>query len=102
MNIRNIEMENISIQSKKGLVCIEGEGITLKNSTLYCDDKTVVHSENSKNVKLDNIRFRPSDVMIQITGNRSGNIRLINTDVKNATKTVELGAGVPENVFSIK
>jgi DNA sulfur modification protein DndE len=102
MNIRNIEMENISIQSKKGMVCIEGEGITLKNSTLYCDDKTVVHSENSKNVKLDNIRFKPGDVIIQITGGRSGNIRLVNTDVKNASKTVELGSGVPENVFSIK
>jgi DNA sulfur modification protein DndE len=102
MNIRNIEIENISIQSKKGMVCIEGEGITLKNSTLYCDDKTVVHAENSKNVKLDNIRFKPSDVIIQITGDRSGNIRLVNTDVKNASKAVELGSGVPEKVFSLK
>jgi DNA sulfur modification protein DndE len=102
MNIRNIEMENISIQSKKGFVCIEGEGISLKNATLYCDEKTVIHSQNSKNVTLDNIRFRPSDILVQVTGDRSKDIRLLNTDIKNSRKDVELGAGVPKNTFIIK
>jgi DNA sulfur modification protein DndE len=102
MNIRDIEMENISIQSKKGFVCIEGEGISLKNSTLYCDEKTVINAQNSKSLTLDKIGFKPSDVFIKITGERSKNIRLLNTDVRNSRKDVELGAGVSKTVITTK
>lgn len=99
MNIKGIEMENISIQSRKGFVAIEGENITLRNATLYCDDKTIVQVQNSKNLTLDNIRFKPADVFVNVTGERSENIRIINTDSKQAAKEVMLGASVSKNVL---
>jgi DNA sulfur modification protein DndE len=102
MNIRNIEMENISIQSKKGFVCIEGEGISLKNATLYCDEKTVINTQNSRNITLDGISFKPSEVFMKVIGERSKNIRLINTDVKDAIKDIELGKEVSKTIITRK
>ena len=98
MNIKNIEMENISIQSEKGFVCIEGTGITLRDATLHCEDKSVINAQNSKNLTLDNISFKPAEVFIQVTGERSKNIRVLNTSVKHAGKDVALGAKVSQNV----
>jgi DNA sulfur modification protein DndE len=102
MNINTITLENISIQSKQGFVCVEGDNISLKNATLYCDDKTVIHAQNSKNLVLDNIRFRPSDVFINVTGDQSKNIRVLNTDTKTAAKASELGANVSKDVIVSK
>jgi DNA sulfur modification protein DndE len=99
MNITGIEMEDISIRSKKGFVCIEGDNITLRNATLHCDEKTVVNAQNSRNLVLDQIRFMPADVFINVAGERSKNIRVLNTDVKNAAKEAMLGANVPKGVL---
>lgn len=99
MNVRNIAMENISIRSKKGFLCLEGDAITLKNATLHCDEGAVVQLHNSRNVVLDAIRYKPGDVFMTIYGERSKNIRLINTDVGNVARDVELGSGVARGVL---
>ena len=102
MNIRNIFMEDISIQSKEGFVCTEGENITLKNSTLYCDTKTVVDVMDSKNVTLDNISYKPTDIFITINGSRSKDIKVLNTDTSKAKKESELGKGVSSKSVKMK
>jgi DNA sulfur modification protein DndE len=102
MNIRNIQMENIFIESQKGFECIEGSDIALKNAILYCDDKTVVNVQDSKGVVLDNIQYKPSDVFLKVAGSRSANIRLLNTDAKNAAKEVVLGTNVSAQAVSKK
>lgn len=102
MNIKNIQMENVSIQSKIGFECVEGSDISLKNVSLYCDDKTVVSIQDSNGVVLDNIQYKPSEVLLKVSGERSKNIRLLNTDTKQATKDVVLGAKLPANTVSKK
>jgi DNA sulfur modification protein DndE len=102
MNIRNIAMENISIQSKKGFECTEGDNITLKNATLYCDEKNVVEVHDSKNLLLENIQYKPNDVLLSVSGSRSKDIRLLNTDPSHAKKEIALGAGVSEKVVKKK
>jgi DNA sulfur modification protein DndE len=101
MNIRGITIENVSMQSKKGMVCIEGDGITLRNATLYCDDQTVIQAENSKNVSLEKITFKPTDTFMKVSGDRSSNFKVIGTDMKNARQQVQLGPNVPEKVVSL-
>lgn len=102
MNIKNIQMENISIQSKTGFECIEGSDISLKNAILYCDDKTVITVQDSKGIVLDNIQFKPTDVLLKVSGERSKDIRLLNTDAKQATKEIVLGSKLPASTVSKK
>lgn len=102
MNIKDIEMENISIQSKKGFVCTEGDHVVLKNTTLYCEDKTVMNIQDSQNITMDNILYKPSDVLLTISGARSKEIRLLHINGANAKKEVEFGTGVSEKVMKRK
>jgi DNA sulfur modification protein DndE len=102
MNIRGITMEDLSIKSQKGFVCIEGSDITLRNANLHCDEKTVINVQNGKKLTLDKINFRPSDVFINVTGEASKDIRVLNTDVKQASKESVLGPKVSSNVITYK
>lgn len=51
---------------------------------------TVMQIQNSKNVTLDKITYSPNkDLLLRISGNRSKDIKLINTDTKNVKKAIE-------------
>jgi DNA sulfur modification protein DndE len=62
----------------------------------------VINAQNSRNITLDGISFKPSDVFMKVTGERSKNIRLINTDVKDAIKDIELGKEVSKTIITRK
>jgi DNA sulfur modification protein DndE len=102
MNVRSLLLENISIESKKGMVCIEGDNIILRNATLFCEEQTVITEQNSQNIVLDNIRFKTSEVFMKAMGERSKNITVIHTDFASAGKGVELGANVPKDAVTKK
>jgi DNA sulfur modification protein DndE len=98
MNIKNIDMKNIQIQSKKGMVCIEASNINLKDVTLYTDEAQIIDVDNSKNLVLDNIQFKPSDVFMSVKGKDSKNILLRNVDDKKAKKQIVLEEGLSNKV----
>ncbi|HEY9047870.1 MAG TPA: glycosyl hydrolase family 28 protein, partial [Ohtaekwangia sp.] len=102
MNIQAISMENISIKSKKGFMCAEGQNIVLKNAALYCDDKNVVEVHDSKGLLLENITCQENDVLLNVSGNRSKDIRLLNANGTKAKKTVAFGSGVSDKVVKMK
>lgn len=93
MNIQDISLENAVLEAKKGFVCQEADNIRLTNVSLICTDtRPVLEVQNSRNIVLDGIRYLPgAEVLLRVTGERSKDIRLINTDVKMAKKDVELG-----------
>jgi DNA sulfur modification protein DndE len=92
MSIKNITIENAVLQSNKGFICIEGENINLKNVSLFTKDKTVMQILNSSNVTMDGITYSDDrDLLLNITGDRSKAIKLLNTDDKKAKKSIEFG-----------
>lgn len=92
MSIKDIFVENAYLQSDKGLVCIEGENIHLKNVTLLTKSKTVMQVRNSRNVTLDKIIYADNrDLLLDVSGELSKGIRLLNTDDKKAKKDIVLG-----------
>lgn len=94
MNVKNVTLENIAIESQKGIVCIEGEDILFRNVAVYSGSESVVSVQNSKNIVLDKIEYNTSDILLNVTGDRSRDIRLVNTDNKHAKKEIQLGADV--------
>lgn len=103
MSVKNINLENMTLQARKGLVCIEGENINLRNVTLLTDAKTVMQVQNSRNVTLDGIRYAEGrDLLLKISGERSENVRLLHTDASKAQKDVELGSNVSASVLTKK
>ena len=101
MSIKNINIENAVLQSNKGFICIEGENINLKNVSLFTKDKTVMQIQNSTNVTMDGIKYADSrDLLLNISGDRSKSIKLINTDDKKAKKNIEFGGNASAKALS--
>jgi DNA sulfur modification protein DndE len=96
MSIKDISLENIVLESQKGMLCQEAENIRLKNVTLLSTEtKPVLEVQNSKNISFDNLRYaNGADLLLRVTGDRSQGIKLTNTNTKLAKKDVELGQKV--------
>ena len=95
MNVQNIVMENMVIQAKHGLDMTEGSGITLRNVQLLTKESDpVMNIHNSKNIVLDRIHYKSdTELLLNISGEKSKAIQLNGTDVKKAKKGIEFSYG---------
>lgn len=98
MAVKNINISNVILQAGIGAELIEADGINIKNVQLFdTKSKAIVSIDNSKNITIDNLKFGSSaDAVMSISGNRSANIKLLNTDNGNAKERVEYKDGASE------
>jgi DNA sulfur modification protein DndE len=103
MAIKDISLENVVIESKKGMLCQEAENISLRNVTLITTDtRPVLEVQNSRNITLDGIRYASgADLLLRVSGDRSQDIRLTNTNTKLAKKGLELGEKVGKKAVQV-
>jgi DNA sulfur modification protein DndE len=92
MNVRNVRMENLLIQADKGMYSEESEGVAIKNLTLLTEDANpLIDVRDSRQVTFDNLKYKPGvDLLVNITGGTSRDVRLLNTDVSNAKKDFQI------------
>jgi len=101
--INNIHIQDVTIEAKKGIICIEAEQIMLKNINIFNQEKIVTQIQNSRNVTIDHLETRQEkDILVKIMGENNEKIRLLNSPNTRAKKVVELGKGVSSKVFSEK
>ncbi|WP_369804065.1 hypothetical protein [Siphonobacter sp. SORGH_AS_0500] len=90
MNIQDIYIENSVIESNRGLVCIEGQRITLKNVQLLTKQTPVLYVQNSQHITFDKMGYKPSsDLLLKVSGERSKDVELLHTDTSKAKKVRE-------------
>ncbi|MDP3915184.1 MAG: glycoside hydrolase family 28 protein [Bacteroidota bacterium] len=96
MAVKNISITNSVISARIGVELIEAENITLKNIRLVTKEtKPVIAIENSSSLTIDSLKYnKNTDLLFKVSGNRSGNIDVFNTNVSNTNKSLELGADV--------
>ena len=104
MGIKNIFLENLIFKAKKGIVCEEANGISIKNCQLILGDtKPVISILNSQSILIDKLVYNnSSDVLVSVKGDRTSNIVIVNTDATKAKIKTEFGAGATEKVLTIK
>lgn len=104
MNIKDIHLENVTIQSKKGIEIIEGTGIFLKNvNIITTDTNPIVHVQNSININIDGLQFKNgSELLFNVTGEKSKDIKVSGTDVSKAKNVSVLSDDVSKSALSIK
>lgn len=102
MNVKNIVMQNMVLQSKHGLDMTEGTDIVLRNVTILSDETNpVLNVHNSKNITLDKITYgSDAELLLNVSGEKSKGIKLVNTDMKKAKKGVEFSYGATGEAFS--
>lgn len=101
MNIKNIVLEDMVLQAKQGLDMTEGSDITLKNIQLVTKEvDPVMNVHNSQNITLDKISYNNADLLLNVSGEKTKGIKLLNTDTKKSKKSVEFSYGATNGALS--
>ena len=103
MNVKNIVLEDMVLQSKQGLDFTEASDIVLKNiQVITTNTNPVLNIHNSKNITLDKIGYKSgSELFLNVTGEKSNKIKLVNTDSSKARKKVETSYGANEKAVEL-
>jgi len=101
MHIANINMRDMVMQTKSGIECSEATGISFKNVQLVTKETTpVIHVTNSSAITFDSVRYNDNaNVLLQLSGDRCKNIKLLHTDTSKAKTPIQYGAGANENML---
>ena len=99
MNVRQILMENLNIAAKKGVFCIEGTDITIKNARFQLSDETVLaRVSNSVGLTFEGIEAPAIPKFLQLNGGKTDKIRW----AKLPESAIEWGENVSKKVISRK
>lgn len=104
MNIKNINMENITLKVKKGADIIEATGINLKEVHLITNgNNPVFNVENSRQLTLNGIRYNDNtETLFSINGDKTAGITVSNTDTSKAKNKTSFNAGASASSIQIK
>lgn len=104
MHIQNIWIEHATLQANKGIEIIEASQINLKNIVLKTQQSNpLITIENSSGIHLDNIQALDApEVYVQVSGDRSDNIRLTKSNTSSAKVVSQFIAGSTEKSLTIK
>lgn len=101
MHVKDIVLENMVLQAKKGIDVQEATGITFKNIKVISEETNpVVDIVQSDKLVFDNITYKDgSELLFRVNGERSGSISIRNTDASKAKEKIiyELGAKPPSD-----
>ena len=104
MNVKNVRMENLIVQADTGMYAEEGENISIKNLTLLTKNTYPVFTiHNSKGILLDNVKYKNgADLLVNVSGETTKDVRLVNTDLSNAKKDFQFSDGASSGAISKK
>jgi len=104
MNIKNIELENLVIRSKKGVECEEASNISIKNlRLLVADTDPVINILNSNNISFDKLLFNEgAELLVNVKGERSSLIKLKNLDSSKVKNKIKADLGAKDNSVIIE
>ncbi len=95
MNVKNVVLENMVLQAKKGIEITEGSNIQLKNIQLITEESDPVATiHNSQNIVVDNLTYPSgSSLLFSISGEKSKGIVVSKTDAMKAKSKAEFNFG---------
>lgn len=103
MHVKDIVLENMVIQAKKGIDIQESTGLSFKNiKIISTETKPVIDIVNSDKLVFDRISYKDgSELLFRISGDRTGNIEIKNTDASRAKEKVSYELGATEKSVTV-
>jgi polygalacturonase len=94
MSIKGIHIENGTFKTSNGIDIIEAQNISIKNVRLETKNNgPLIIIQNGNSIALDKITFTNAQVLLKISGKKSAQVQLLNTDASKAKNKVEFGPG---------
>lgn len=102
MSMKHIFFENIVLKTMKGLELIEVNDIHLRNVQLLSHHtKPMIYVENANDIELNGCKFSANaELLVSVSGSKSGNIRFINMVVSNLESQVKFERGADASMLS--
>jgi polygalacturonase len=103
MPVKNITIENFSIVSTKGILCIDADSIVLKNINISLENGPVVTINRSQNVSLEKFVF-PKDfsVFLSVIGEKTKDILIKDVDLSRAKKPFDFSLKAHKDAVIVK
>ncbi|WP_316797280.1 glycoside hydrolase family 28 protein [Pedobacter agri] len=103
MNIKDIYLENVTIQAKKGVEIIEGTGIYLKNVNVITEDTNpVIKIQNGNNINFSGFKYKDGAALLfDISGEKTKGVKVSGTNVSQAKKQSNIGTEVAKKALEI-
>lgn len=104
MHIQNINLDNITIQSDKGIDISEASNIQLSNVKVITKNANpVIDIVNSKNISFNGLSVnKDASLVFRIGGDRTEKIAVTKSDFKDTKQLVEFEFGADRKVFTNK
>lgn len=104
MHVKDIVLENMVLQARKGIDIQEASGITFRNiQVLSGETNPVIDIIQSDKLVFDNIRYKPgSEMLFRVSGDRSADIRIRNTSLTGVSQPVTFELGATEKTVIIQ
>lgn len=104
MHVKDVAMENVTIQGNKGIDMQEASSILLKNvKIISTETNPVVDVLNSDNITFDKLSYKNgSELLFRIGGERTNGINIRNTDATKAKQKIQYEFGASEKVVTLK
>ncbi|MET3503271.1 polygalacturonase [Mucilaginibacter rubeus] len=101
MGIKDIHIENSTFKTVKGADVIEAQNIFLKNIHLESKETNpLINVQNSSSLTFDHITYGNTELLFKISGKKSQQIKLLNTDAAKAKNKVEFASGATKNAIT--
>ena len=104
MHVKDIVLENMVLQAKKGIDVQEASGITFKNIKIISEETDpVIDIVQSDALLFDNITYKDgASLLFRVNGERTKNISIKNTDASKAKEKISYELGATEKSLTIK
>lgn len=101
MGIKDIHIENSIFKTVKGADIIEAQNIFLKNICFKSKETNpLINIQNSSSVTFNHITYGDTRLLFKISGKRSQQIKLLDTDASKTKNKVEFVSGAAESVLT--
>lgn len=103
MNIKNINLENVTIQAEKGIECIEATDINFKNVNIIVNNSDpLVSLQNSSNIVFNQLQYKTgAELLFNLTGEKTRSVKVSATNVSGAKKIKVMDADVKASALQI-
>ena len=104
MHVKDIVLENMVFQAKKGMDIQEASNISFKNiNVISAETDPVIDIVQSDKLVFDNIKYKnAAELLFRVSGERSNSINIKNTDASKAKEKVVYELGASEKAVTIK
>ena len=101
--LQNVKLENITIRSKRGVVCSNVKDIVFNDVQVMPEQGPVYSLTNGSNVTIErSVAPKGTDVFLKVAGPLSSNIKIVESDLSKAEIPVSTTADVPESAVVIQ